>query len=106
MEEGLTWVTIENEIVLGTVSATPTWEGLYVTGMAVSPNAQGKKLGWKFLSELELYAGQENYERIYLYTTFFLHGAIHLYEKFGFTRYGKPDEKFMGTLLIQFEKFL
>ncbi len=106
MKEGFTWIAVESDTVLGTVTVTPTWEGLYVTGMAVSPDAQGKKLGWKLLSQLESHARQENFDRIYLYTTFFLHRAIHLYEKFGFTRYGKPGEKFMGTYLIQFEKYL
>ena len=106
MQEGFSWVAVENDFTLGTVSATPTWDGLYVTGMAVSPKAQGKKAGFKLMCSLEELATQRSDKRLYLYTTPFLDRAINLYEKFGFRRYGKPDEQWMGTTLIQFEKFL
>ncbi len=106
MEEGKTWIAVEDGEVLGTVTFATFWEGLYVTGMAVSPKAQGKKLGNVLMSALLDYARENGEKRVYLYTTTFLHRAIALYEKLGFTRYGNPADEFLGTQLIQFEKFL
>ena len=106
MNEGYSWIAIEDGTTLGTVSATPTWDGFYVTGMAVSPKAQGKRVAYLLMCALEETAQERGDKRVYLYTTPFLHRAINLYEKFGFTRYGSPGEQFMGTTLIQFEKYL
>ncbi len=106
MEAGFSLIALEEEVALGTVSATPTWEGFYVTGMALLPEAQGKKVAYKLMCTLEEYGIKEGYDRIYLYTTTFLDRAISLYEKLGFTRYGNPKDSFMGTTAIQFEKYV
>ncbi|MEO1258777.1 MAG: GNAT family N-acetyltransferase [Bacteroidota bacterium] len=103
---GFSWLFVEEDIVLGTVSAVPTWEGLYVTGMAVLPLAQGKKVAYRLMDRLEKCSVEKGVERLYLYTTPFLHKAVNLYEKFGFTRYGNPQDQWMGTTLIQFEKMI
>ena len=106
MEEGFSWIATEEDGVLGTVSATPIWDGFYVTGMAVLPAAQGKKIAYQLMVELEKCGIGQGFDRLYLYTTPFLGKAIHLYERFGFTRYGNPKDQWMGTTLIQFEKIL
>lgn len=104
MEQGRTWVAEEGGQLLGTVSVAEYWEGFYVTGMAVSPHAQGKKLAYRLMRTLENYAIGQGAERMFLYTTPFLQRAVSLYEKLGFTRYGNPADEWMGTNLIQFEK--
>ena len=106
MEAGFSWIALEGTEALGTVSATPTWDGFSVTGMAVLPEAQGKKIAYQLMKTLEDCGREEGYKRIYLYTTTFLDNAIRLYEKFGFTRYGNPADHWMGTTVIQFEKYL
>ena len=106
MTNGFSWVAVEGETILGTVSATHQWEGFYVCGMAVLPEAQGKKVAYQLMSHLEKCGISQGYDRIYLYTTTFLDRAINLYEKFGFTRYGNPKDHWMGTTVIQFEKYV
>lgn len=104
MSIGKTWLAEVEGRPLGTVSVMETWEGHYVAGMAVLPEAQGKQMAYKLMCELEAFALSNGEDRLYLYTTPFLHKAISLYEKFGFTRYGNPTDEYLGTNLIQFEK--
>ena len=106
MELGKTWLVEEDGKPLGTVTVMETWDGFYVAGMAVLPEAQGKRLAYRLMRELEDYVLSQKSERLYLYTTTFLHQAISLYEKFGFVRYGNPSDEYLGTNLIQFEKLL
>jgi L-amino acid N-acyltransferase YncA len=45
MNEGPIWVALQNGRIVGTVSAVPCAEALYVRGMAVDPAARGRGLG-------------------------------------------------------------
>lgn len=106
MQEGCTWVAEDVNQIIGTVSSLATWEGYYVKGMALLPEAQGKKVAYRLMTTLEECGKSQGHDRIYLYTTTFLDRAIRLYEKLGFTRYGNPKDHWMGTTVIQFEKFI
>ena len=82
--EGPMWIVTKRDAAIGTVSVITQPEGLYIRSMAVSPSAHGLGIGRMLLEAVEKYAIEKGFERLFLYTTSFLFGAIHLYEKSGF----------------------
>ncbi len=84
-EEGPIWVALVEGKMVGTVSVLPEPDWLYIRSMAVLPETQGLGIGRKLLSVVEHYAVETGFSRLYLYTTYFLKGAIRLYESSGFT---------------------
>ncbi len=104
-EKGRIWTALKNERIIGTVSAVDEGERLYIRSMAVLPTAQGFGVGRKLLEAVENYAVEEHFEKLFLYTTPFLHEAIRLYEKNGFKRL-EDVEGFFGTPLFAMEKIL
>ncbi len=105
--EGPMWLAYIDGEAVGTVSGLPEEERFYIRSMAVKPSAQGKQVGQKLLDVLEKHARKEDFEKLYLYTTFVLPGARPLYEKNGFyvVRETAPEEWFdMGG--IEMEKKL
>lgn len=93
-DDGPQWIaTIGNEVV-GTVSVTVEEGDLYVRSMAVVPAAQGRGVGHNLLEAIDEYAAETEYDRIFLYTTYFSTGAKELYEKHGYAwvRDTPPDE--------------
>ena len=97
------WVALRGEII-GTVSAVPKKDALYIRSMAILPKARGQRIGEKLLNEIEKHAGTMNYRKLFLNTTPFLKRAIRLYEKFGFVFCGADD--LYGTPLLTMEKSL
>ena len=106
MNGGPVWIACEGKEILGTVSAVPKGNALYIRSMAVSPRARNKGIGDSLLRHVEIYGRSQGFDRFILSTTPFLLSAIRLYEKFGFQRvdYG-PDDLF-GTPLFTMEKTL
>ena len=105
--EGPMWLACIDGEAVGTVSGLPEGERFYIRSMAVKPSAQGKHVGQKLLDELEKYAHENEFEKLYLYTTFVLPGARPMYEKNGFyiVRETAPEEWFdMGG--IEMEKVI
>ena len=104
-DEGPMWVAeIEGEVV-GTVSLTTEPEGLYVRSMAVSPKAQGNGIGHLLLEAVDEYAASTEFERIFLYTTYFVPGAKEMYAKHGYewVRDTAADD-WHGTLGLEMDK--
>jgi diamine N-acetyltransferase len=106
MKEGPMWVALENEAVVGTVSAVLKDEGLYIRSMAVDPLARGKRIGRKLLDRAEAFAVQRECKRLFLSTTPFLSHAIKLYEDYGFCRSNEGPNKLFGTPLFTMIKHL
>jgi len=104
MSEGPVWVILENEVLLGTVSAVLTNDGLYVRGMAVSPAARGRQLGRRLLDRVEKYAVLHGCPQIFLSTTPFLSRAIRLYESSGYRRRNIGPDSLFGTPLFSLVK--
>ncbi len=75
--------------------------------MAVSPVAQGTGVGGKLLVEIDKYASENGFDRLFLYSTEFSNNAIRLYERHGFelVRYTTAEEWF-GTAGRAMEKRL
>jgi putative acetyltransferase len=106
IEEGPVWVAEANDAVVGTASAVPKADGVYVRGMAILPAARGLRLGEMLLNQIERYAAERGFARLYLSTTPFLDRAIKLYERYGFRRSGEGPDNLHGTPLFSMEKFL
>jgi len=105
-DEGVIWAALKNGEVVGTVSVVVKGEKLYIRSMAVSPTAQGLGIGRKLLETVESFAFENGFERLFLYTTLFLSGAIRLYEQSGFKRGELETEGFFGTSRLAMEKKL
>ncbi len=105
--KGAMWVAVLDEEIVGTVSFVPEPEWLYIRSMAVSPEAQGMGIGHKLLDEIEEYAIENGFDRLFLYTTYFSTDAIRLYEKQGFIR-GRDTtaEEWYGTPGLAMDKKL
>jgi ribosomal protein S18 acetylase RimI-like enzyme len=106
MIEGPAWVALENQTVVGTVSAVLEDEGLYIRGMAVDPSARGKRVGRKLLECAERFAVKMRCSRLLLSTTPFLSRAIKLYEDHGFYRSTEGPDSLFGTPLFTMVKAL
>lgn len=106
MQEGIAWVAVRDNNVVGTVAVVQKGEALYIRGMGVLPEARGLKTGWKLLEIIEKHASQKKYKKLLLSTTPYLPSALTLYKKFGFKRIGEMDNSFFGTLIFRMEKTL
>jgi putative acetyltransferase len=80
-------VLYENEVALG-CGAFKEYEPdvAEIKRMFVLPEARGKGIASKILSELELWITEENYTTCVLETSIRLEKAITLYKKFGFVK--------------------
>ena len=79
--EGPIWLAFAGSEAVGTVSGLPESERFYIRSMAVKPEAQGSGVGQELLDVLETHARDARFEKLYLYTTHVLPGAMRLYEK-------------------------
>ncbi len=92
--------------VVGTVSAVPKGEALYIRGMAVDPMVRGSGTGGALLSCAEEFAIQGGFTSLFLSTTPFLAHAIRLYERDGFNRSPDGPHDLFGTPLFTMAKTL
>jgi len=105
MEEGPVWVALIESDVVATVSAVLRDGGvLYIRGMAVLPQARGKRIGKLMFELIEAFAKEHDCERLVLSTTPFLDRAIRLYETLGFVRTDGGPHDLHGTSLFTMEK--
>ena len=104
LSEGPIWVAMQDDVVVGTVSAVPDGDDLYIRGMAVDPAARGGGIGRELVKQVEDYAARRGFKRLYLSTTPFLRDAIRLYEKYGFVRNDDGPDNLFGTPLFTMEK--
>ncbi len=104
--EGPIWVAVRNDIVVGTASAVPKADGVYVRGMDILPSARGMRIEEMLLNQIESYAAERGFKRLYLSTTPFLDRAIKLYGRYGFRRSSEGPDNLHGTPLFSMEKFL
>jgi N-acetylglutamate synthase-like GNAT family acetyltransferase len=105
-DEGPVWIALLDGVIIGTVSAVPKGDSLYVRSMAVLPEARGHRTGERLLEQIENYAREHGLTRLFLSTTPFLDRAIRLYENYGFRRKNSGPQDLFGTPLFSMEKFL
>jgi len=102
--EGPVWVVAEGSQLVGTVSAVPKVEGLYIRSMTVLPSHRGRGIGHILLQAGEHLANTQGVRRMFLSTTPFLTGAIRLYEQFGFQQSNDGPHELFGTPLFSMVK--
>jgi GNAT superfamily N-acetyltransferase len=59
--EGPVWVAVHEDTMVGTVSAVPKRESLYIRSMAILPSARGRKIGTVLLEQVERFAVAHGY---------------------------------------------
>ena len=106
MSEGPVWAALCENVIVGTISVVRKHNSLYIRGMAVHPQARGRRIGERLLKEIEDYAVTHSLQRLFLSTTPFLDRAIRLYEKVGFRRIAEGPHELLGTPLFTMDKFL
>ena len=106
LSEGPVWVALCEDLLCGTVAAVARGAALSVRGMAVLPTVRGKGLGEALLKAVEVFANGHGHTTLLLTTTPFLDSAIHLYERFGFSRTAGGETDLFGTPLFSMEKRL
>ena len=106
MKEGPVWVATRDHAIIGTVSAVPQAEALYIRSMAILPTARGLRIGELLLKQIESFAAERGCKRLFLSTTPFLSRAIRLYEHYGFRRSSEGPHDLFGTPLLTMEKDL
>jgi GNAT superfamily N-acetyltransferase len=104
--EGPVWVAARGDQLVGTVSAVPKSEGLYIRSTAVLPSARGHGIGHLLLQAVEQFAIARGFQHMFLSTTPFLTGAIQLYERFGFQRSNAGPHELFGIPLFSMVKLL
>jgi putative acetyltransferase len=91
-KEGPVWVAESDEAVVGTVSAVPRADEVYLRSMAVVPTVRGYGVARRLLEAVEAFAFTHGARPLTLTTTPFLESAIHLYERAGFRRRADPGD--------------
>ena len=104
--EGPVWVAVQEDAIIGTVSAVPKSNRVYVRSMAILPAARGHASGRRLLLQVEQWALAHGYRDLYLSTTPFLSRAIRLYESCGFRRSNEGPHDLFGTPLFTMVKRL
>lgn len=101
-EGGNIFFVREGEEIIGTVALMKIDESTFeLTKMAITPRAQGKKIGQKLMEYALDYARNRGWERLIIYSNRKLENAIHIYRKYGFVEipieannpYGRGDIK-------------
>jgi GNAT superfamily N-acetyltransferase len=105
-EGSAVWIAYLGDQAVGTLSASNRPEGLRLRSMAVHPGARGHGVARALLAAAEQFGQERGHRRVFLRTTPFLHTAIALYSRAGFTLCHGPERDFHGVPLFEMEKTL
>lgn len=84
---GFIFFTAINTKIVGCFALIKKEGNIYELGkMAVSPEYQGRKIGQKMMDYALMFGKEKNWEKIILYSNTKLVNAIHIYNKYGFTK--------------------
>ena len=82
---GTIFLVRDNNEIIGTVALMKIENGIFeLTKMAVTPAAQGKKIGQKLMAHTLEYARSQGWDKLIIYSNRKLENAIYIYKKFGF----------------------
>ena len=75
----------QDDQIIGTVALMKMEDGIYeLSKMAVTPAAQGQKIGQQLMSHTLDFAKKEGWKKLVIYSNRKLKNAIYIYKKFGF----------------------
>jgi GNAT superfamily N-acetyltransferase len=90
---GHIFMALIGEEAVGTVALIRRGEGVYeLSKMGVTPKFQGLRVGQKLIYHAINFAGQQNFERLFLDSNTVLEPAIRLYRKVGFREIPVPTD--------------
>lgn len=90
---GHIFFVVDGNKVLGTVALLNRGEGIFeLTKMAVLPSQRGKKIGQKLMAHCLLFAKENNFKELFLYSNTLLENAIYIYKKVGFIEVPIPED--------------
>ncbi len=104
MKNSTSWIATFDNQLLGTATGRITTKTLYIQGMAVVPEARGKRIGYSILKTIEEFAKNNKCELLLLSTTPYLSRAISLYKQFGFEIINNPPYELFGIPLFTMKK--
>ncbi len=82
---GMIFFVKENEAIIGTVALMKMEDAIFeLTKMAVTPAAQGKKVGQQLMEHTINFAKQKKWKKLIIYSNRKLENAIYIYEKYSF----------------------
>ncbi|RKS53572.1 acetyltransferase (GNAT) family protein [Gillisia mitskevichiae] len=82
---GIIFFVKENEDIIGTVALMKMEDDIFeLTKMAITPAAQGKKIGQQLMEHTINFAKQKKWEKLIIYSNRKLENAIYIYKKYGF----------------------
>jgi ribosomal protein S18 acetylase RimI-like enzyme len=103
---GFIYFAKRNTEITGTVSLLKKSDTVFELGkMAVTQNAQGLGIGKILVEHCIAVAKEKNMEKLVLYSNTKLASAIHLYEKYGFTKI-KLEQGLYERANIKMEKVI
>lgn len=75
----------ENEEIVGTVALMKMEPNVFeLTKMAVTPAAQGRKIGQQLMEHTIYFAKESGWQKLIIYSNRKLENAIYIYRKYGF----------------------
>jgi N-acetylglutamate synthase-like GNAT family acetyltransferase len=82
----------DNEEILGCVALMKMEDNIFeLTKMAITPAAQGKKIGQQLMEHTVKFAKNKGWKKLIIYSNRSLENAIYIYKKYGFVEI--PIEK-------------
>tara|TARA_R100000935_G_scaffold51378_1_gene77813 strand:- start:1493 stop:1951 length:459 start_codon:yes stop_codon:yes gene_type:complete len=82
---GMIFFVKENKEIIGTVALMKIEDAVFeLTKMAVTPSAQGKKIGQQLMEHTINFAKDNNWKKLIIYSNRKLENAIYIYKKYGF----------------------
>ncbi len=75
----------DNDEIIGTVALMKMEDNIFeLTKMAVTPAAQGKKIGQQLMEHTINFAKNKGWQKLIIYSNRKLENAIYIYKKYGF----------------------
>lgn len=100
LAEGPTWLAVRNGTILGTLSAVPRGDELYIRSLTVHPDTRGLGIGELLIVKATDWATDAGFARCRLETTPFLESSQRLYIRCGFTYDTAARADLHGTPLV------
>jgi ribosomal protein S18 acetylase RimI-like enzyme len=104
LHAGPIWVAVDNDTIVGTLSAVQHGMALYLRSLAVLPTARGQGIGNQLMHQAERFAAAHGATQLLLSTTPFLAHAIQLYVQLGFQTTNDDPHALFGTPLLTMTK--
>jgi len=104
LHEGPIWVAVDNDTIVGTLSAVQHGMALYLRSLAVLPTAREQGIGNQLMHQAERFAAAQGATQLLLSTTPFLTHAIQLYAQLGYQPTNDGPHALFGTPLLTMTK--